>query len=103
MGPDGRGPADGVGSLSLYNPATGEVIDQVPLSGSADVDAAVKAAVAAYKGWSRTPLMERVRLMFRFKALLEDHVEALATIITRHHGKTLGEARGQVRPRIEAG
>src|SRR5260370_7828050 len=101
MGPDGRGPADGVGSLSLYNPATGEVIDQVPLSGSADVDAAVKAAVAAYKGWSRTPLMERVRLMFRFKALLEDHVEDLPTIITPPHAKPFDQSPAHARAALQ--
>jgi malonate-semialdehyde dehydrogenase (acetylating)/methylmalonate-semialdehyde dehydrogenase len=45
--------------------------------------------------------MERVRLMFRYKALLEDHFEELAAIVTRHHGKTLDEARGEVRRGIE--
>ena len=80
-------------SLPVYNPATGEVIGQVPLSGTKDVDAAVQAAAAAYRTWSRTAVMERVRLMFRFKALLEDNVEDLAAIITRHHGKTLDESR----------
>jgi len=88
-------------SLPIYNPATGEVIGQVPLSGSREVDAAVKAALAAYKTWSRTAVMERVRLMFRYKALLEDHFEDLAAIITRHHGKTLEESRGEVRRGIE--
>ena len=76
IGSEWRRPADGVASLPVYNPATGEVIEHVPLSGAADVDAAVQAAVKAYAGWSRTALMERVRLMFRFKALLEDNVEA---------------------------
>jgi malonate-semialdehyde dehydrogenase (acetylating) / methylmalonate-semialdehyde dehydrogenase len=88
-------------SLPIYNPATGEVIGQVPMSGAGEVDAAVKAAVAAYKGWSRTAVMERVRLMFRYKALLEEHFEELAAIITRHHGKTLEESRGEVRRGIE--
>src|SRR2546427_7627694 len=88
-------------TLPVSNPATGEVIAQVPLSGSAEVDAAVTAASAAFGGWSRTPVMERVRLMFRFKALLEDSVEDLAAIVTRHHGKTLEEARGEVRRGIE--
>ncbi|TMB89099.1 MAG: CoA-acylating methylmalonate-semialdehyde dehydrogenase [Chloroflexi bacterium] len=88
-------------SLPVYNPATGEVIGQVPLSGTKDVDAAVQAAAAAYRTWSRTAVMERVRLMFRFKALLEDNVEDLAAIITRHHGKTLDESRGEVRRGIE--
>jgi malonate-semialdehyde dehydrogenase (acetylating)/methylmalonate-semialdehyde dehydrogenase len=88
-------------TLPVYNPATGEVIDQVPLSGPAEVDAAVAAALAAYRGWSRTPLMERVRLMFRFKALLDEHADELAAIVTRHHGKTLDEAGGEVRRGIE--
>jgi malonate-semialdehyde dehydrogenase (acetylating) / methylmalonate-semialdehyde dehydrogenase len=88
-------------SLPIYNPATGEVIGQVPMSGAGEVDAAVKAALAAYKGWSRTAVMERVRLMFRYKALLEEHFEELAAIITRHHGKTLDESRGEVRRGIE--
>lgn len=101
VGSDWRAPADGAGTLPIYNPATGEVIDQVPLSGASEVDAAVQAAAQAYPDWSRTAVMERVRLMFRFKALLEDHFEDLARIITRHHGKTLDESRGEVRRGIE--
>src|ERR1700675_4260656 len=101
IGSEWRKASDGVASLPIYNPATGEVIGQVPMSGAKEVDAAVKAAVAAYKSWSRTALMERVRLMFRYKALLEEHFEDLAAIITRHHGKTLEESRGEVRRGIE--
>jgi malonate-semialdehyde dehydrogenase (acetylating)/methylmalonate-semialdehyde dehydrogenase len=101
IGSDRRRPANGTGSLPVYNPATGEIVDHVPLSGGEDVDAAVAAAVQAYATWSRTPVMERVRLMFRFKALLEEHFEELAAIITRHHGKTLDESRGEVRRGIE--
>ena len=100
IGSQWRSP-DVEGSLPIYNPATGEVIGQVPMSGAKEVDAAVKAAVAAYKSWSRTAVMERVRLMFRYKALLEEHFEDLASIITRHHGKTLEESRGEVRRGIE--
>ena len=100
IGSEWRSP-DVAKSLPIYNPATGEVIGQVPMSGAKEVDAAVQAAVAAYKSWSRTAVMERVRLMFRYKALLEDHFEDLAAIITRHHGKTLDESRGEVRRGIE--
>ncbi len=89
VGSQWRLPSDGIESLAVYNPATGQVIDQVPLSGSNEVDAAVQAAVMAYATWSLTPVMERVRLMFRFKSLLEEQFEDLAAIITRHHGKTL--------------
>ena len=101
IGSQWRVPANGTSALPVYNPATGEVIEQVPMSGSDEVDAAVQAAVKAYASWSRTALMERVRLMFAYKALLEKHFEQLAAIITRHHGKTLDESRGEVRRGIE--
>src|SRR5438128_8442466 len=101
IGAEWRSPADGVSSLPIFNPATGQEIEQVPLSRQPDVDAAVNAAVRAFPGWSRTAVMERVRLMFRFKAELEEHFEELASIITRHHGKTLEESRGEVRRGIE--
>jgi malonate-semialdehyde dehydrogenase (acetylating)/methylmalonate-semialdehyde dehydrogenase len=101
IGSQWRVPPDGTESLPVYNPASGQVIEQVPLSGSREVDAAVQAAAEAYATWSRTALMERVRLMFRFKALLEEHFEELAAIVTRHHGKTLDESRGEVRRGIE--
>jgi malonate-semialdehyde dehydrogenase (acetylating)/methylmalonate-semialdehyde dehydrogenase len=101
IGSEWRRPPDATASLPVYNPATGEVIEQVPLSGEAEVADAVSAAATAYPRWSRTSVMERVRLMFRFKSLLEEHFEELAAIITRHHGKTLDESRGEVRRGIE--
>src|SRR5947209_4196432 len=88
-------------ALPVYNPATEEVLDEVPLSGPTEVTQAVAAAAEAYAGWSQTPVMERTRLMFRYKALLEEHCEELAALVTRHHGKTLDEARGEVRRGIE--
>lgn len=88
-------------TLPVYNPALAEIIGEVPLSGSEAVGAAVEAASRAFPGWARTPLLQRVALMFRFKALLEDHAEDLAALITLHHGKTLEEARGEVRRGIE--
>lgn len=88
-------------NLPLYNPAIGEVIGQVPLSSAADVADAVAAAARAFPGWAATPVMERTRLMFAYKAVLERHFEELATIVTRNHGKTLEEARGEVRRGIE--
>jgi len=97
----GRWERPNVKTQSVYNPATGEVIGEVPLSGPEQIDAAVRAAAAAYPEWSTTPVMERTRLMFRFKALLEDHFEEIAAEVTLHHGKTLGEARGEVRRGIE--
>ncbi|HSS61050.1 MAG TPA: CoA-acylating methylmalonate-semialdehyde dehydrogenase [Candidatus Limnocylindrales bacterium] len=101
IGAEWRPPADAAETLPVFNPATGEVIEHVPLSGARDVDLAVRAALGAFDAWSRTAVMDRVRLMFRFKSVLEDHYEELAAIVTRHHGKTLDEARGEVRRGIE--
>ena len=88
-------------SLPVYNPATAEVIEQVPLSAANDVDAAVRAASDAFGRWSQTAVMDRARLMFAFKARLEANFEDLAALVTRHHGKTLDEARGEVRRGID--
>src|SRR5579871_304551 len=85
----------GCPALPLYNPATGEVIEHAPLSPEADVAEAVAAAAHAGSRWAATPVMERTRLMFNYKALLERHFEELAAIVTRNHGKTLEEARGE--------
>jgi malonate-semialdehyde dehydrogenase (acetylating)/methylmalonate-semialdehyde dehydrogenase len=101
IGSEWRLPAQDVRSLPVFNPATAEVIEQVPLSDGREVDAAVRAAAESFQTWSRTAVMDRVRLMFRFKAALEDRFEELAALVTRHHGKTLDEARGEVRRGIE--
>jgi malonate-semialdehyde dehydrogenase (acetylating)/methylmalonate-semialdehyde dehydrogenase len=93
--------SDGAEHLPVYNPATGDVIDEVPLAGAEIVDRAALVAQTAFGAWSNVALMERVRLMFRYKALLEEHAEELAGIVTTHHGKTLDEARGEVRRGIE--
>jgi malonate-semialdehyde dehydrogenase (acetylating) / methylmalonate-semialdehyde dehydrogenase len=93
--------ATATGLDDVPNPATGEVLARVPLSAAADVDAAVQAARAAFPGWAATPVVERARLLFRYKMLLEDHLDELAQIVTRENGKTLADARGEVRRGIE--
>jgi malonate-semialdehyde dehydrogenase (acetylating)/methylmalonate-semialdehyde dehydrogenase len=92
---------EGCRSLPIFNPASGEVIGQTPLCSAAEVSAAAAAAARAYPGWAATAVMERTRLMFNYKAVLEGHFEEVAAIITRNHGKTLDEARGEVRRGIE--
>jgi malonate-semialdehyde dehydrogenase (acetylating)/methylmalonate-semialdehyde dehydrogenase len=87
--------------LDVHNPARGEVIARTPLSTATDVDTAVRAAAAAFPGWSETPPVARARTMFAFKALLEEHFEELARLVTTEHGKTLEESRGSVRRGIE--
>lgn len=85
----------------VYNPATGEVIAQVPLSSRADLDAAVAAAKAAFPGWSRTAVPRRARILFRYQQLLVERWEELAQIITRENGKSYAEAYGEVQRGIE--
>jgi len=87
--------------FDVHNPAVGDVIGRTPLSSSADVDAAVRAAADAFPGWRETPVNTRAQVLYRFKALLEQHFEELARIVTTEHGKTLGESRGSVRRGIE--
>ena len=94
-------PSSGTDHVTVTNPARGVAIARTPLSRGADVDAAVKAAAAAYPGWSETPPVVRARAMFTFRQLLEDHFEEIARIVTTEHGKTLDESRGSVRRAIE--
>lgn len=82
--------------LDVYNPASGAVISRVPLSAAEDVDAAVKAAQAALPGWSGTPIKERVQVFYRYKALLEQHIDELAALITEENGKIESEARAEI-------
>jgi malonate-semialdehyde dehydrogenase (acetylating) / methylmalonate-semialdehyde dehydrogenase len=85
----------------VRNPATRQVLGEVPLGGSADVDRAAKAAHAAYAPWRATPAVERARSLFELKYLLDKHAEELARTVTRENGKTLVESRGSVRRGIE--
>jgi malonate-semialdehyde dehydrogenase (acetylating)/methylmalonate-semialdehyde dehydrogenase len=87
--------------LDVHNPARGTVIARTPLSTAKDVDTAIDAARKAFPGWSETPPITRARTMFKFKALLEEHFEELARIVTTEHGKTIDESRGSVRRGIE--
>ncbi len=86
---------------SVHNPSTGETIARVPLCGSAEVEVVVRAARQAFGAWSRTPAPVRAAKMFAFKGRLEAQFEELAALITRENGKTLDEARGDVRRGIE--
>src|SRR5438309_10617636 len=85
----------------VVNPATGEVIAKVPLSDAAEVNATIETAAAAYPEWRRTPAEDRIQPLFKLKQLLEEHVDDIARIITQENGKTLGEAKGEMRRAIE--
>src|SRR4029453_8045694 len=85
----------------VINPATGEKIAQVPLDGGSDVLAAIESADAAFPEWRRTPPEERIQYLFKLKQLFEDHLEELARLVTTENGKTLTEARAELRRAIE--
>jgi len=80
----------------VYDPALGTVASQVPLSTAEDVNAAVSSARNAFEGWSATPAVRRARVLFRFKALIDEHLDELALLLTSEHGKVLDDARGSV-------
>src|SRR5690606_28518293 len=80
----------------VFNPSVGEIIAEVPMGGAAEVDAAVRAAHDAFPAWADTPVVERARVMFKFRALIEQNFDAVARLICREHGKTYAEARGDL-------
>src|SRR5687768_9525335 len=86
---------------TILNPATGQSLGQVRMDSVSSAEAAVQAAVDAYPKWSATPVGERVQVLFRYKQILEKHFEELASMIVAEHGKTMAEARGDVRRGID--
>lgn len=87
--------------LDVKNPATGDLLGQVPLSPPEDIEKAANAAARAFIGWRRTPPTQRVQYLFNLKNLLEENFSDLARTITMECGKTLDEAKGEMRRAIE--
>ena len=87
--------------LPVVNPACAEVLGYVAMADKATVDDAVRAAYVAFPGWRDTQPIRRARIMFKFLALLEEHAERLAKIITDEHGKTQDDALGELQRGIE--
>ncbi len=81
---------------SVFNPATGEAIDELGLSSADEVNAAIQNAADAFPAWSATTPMKRAAVMFRFNELLGQHADAIAREISREHGKTHDDALGEV-------
>ncbi|PZX14652.1 CoA-acylating methylmalonate-semialdehyde dehydrogenase [Celeribacter halophilus] len=85
----------------VRNPATGEVIAKVPLATPAELDAAVEKAAAAQKEWAKVNPQRRARIFMKFGALLNENMDRLAECMSREHGKTLPDARGDVQRGLE--
>ncbi|MEO0963815.1 MAG: CoA-acylating methylmalonate-semialdehyde dehydrogenase [Planctomycetota bacterium] len=85
----------------VHNPSLGRPIAMTPLCGASIADDAVAAADDALAGWAQTPPVERARVMFAFRQLIETHFDELTALVTREHGKTLAEARAEVQRGLE--
>lgn len=91
----------GTAGNSVFNPSRGEAIAQTPHGDAATVDAAVQAARKAFVSWGTTPPPKRAAILFRYRDLLEANFTDLARLVVRENGKTLDEAKGDVRRGIE--
>jgi malonate-semialdehyde dehydrogenase (acetylating)/methylmalonate-semialdehyde dehydrogenase len=87
--------------MPVMNPSSGELIAEAACCTQSEVDEAVAAAVRAFPGWSETPIPTRIQLMFRFKQLLDAHLDELTLLLATENGKVLSEARGDVLKAIE--
>src|SRR5699024_10015897 len=87
--------------IELNNPATQEVIAQVPVTSSEELERAVASAKAAFRTWRDVPPPERARYLFRYQALLKEHQEEIATMLAEETGKTFADAMGDVWRGIE--
>jgi len=89
-------------SLPVVDPATGETLGAVPLSGADAVGTAVAAAARAFPSWRDVPVTERIQVLFRLRALVEEHLGELAETMSREHGKTRDESVGELKRGIES-
>lgn len=88
-------------SMDVTSPLDGTLLSKVCLSGAQDLNNAVAAAKAAFPGWSKTPIKERVQVFFRYKTLLEKHMKELAELCSEENGKTYGESVAEIEKCIE--
>ncbi|MEM9686404.1 MAG: CoA-acylating methylmalonate-semialdehyde dehydrogenase [Bacteroidota bacterium] len=92
---------NGNAAMDVISPLDGSRISTLPLSKRKDVDAAVKAAEAAFPAWSAMTLKERVQFFFRYRTLLEQHIEELTQLVHLENGKTYGEAKAEIEKSME--
>ncbi|MCL1817432.1 MAG: CoA-acylating methylmalonate-semialdehyde dehydrogenase [Spirochaetaceae bacterium] len=82
--------------LDIYDPSKGEVIAQAPVCTKEEVLAVIDAADAAYAKWSKTPIITRTQILFKFRDLVVKHMDELTHIVAREHGKVWSEAEGDI-------
>lgn len=87
--------------MDVTDSSTGEVFAKAPCCTAAEVESAIEAAAAAFPAWSGLPMQKRTQVLFKWKALLEQHEDELAYMCSRELGKNLDESRGEVVKVIE--
>jgi malonate-semialdehyde dehydrogenase (acetylating) / methylmalonate-semialdehyde dehydrogenase len=92
---------EGRATQPVTNPATAEVLAEVPFANEADVDRAVHSAHTAFLKWRAVPVVDRVQVLYRYKDLLERHAAEIAATLTRENGKTMDDSRAEVRRMIQ--
>ena len=92
---------ENVKTIPLNNPATGIQEAELAMASASQTMLAIEAATEAYPAWRATPPAKRAQVMFRFKALLEDHVDEICALVSREHGKIPHDAAGEVQRGIE--
>src|ERR1700689_5002107 len=80
----------------VVNPATQQVLAQVPFATDAEINAAIASAKQAYKTWKKTPIAARARIMLKLQALVREHMSRIAQTLSAEQGKTLADAEGDV-------
>jgi malonate-semialdehyde dehydrogenase (acetylating)/methylmalonate-semialdehyde dehydrogenase len=88
-------------NADVFNPSTGEVKAQVALASAAEVDEAVRSAVAAQAEWATVNPQRRARVMFQFKALVEADADNLARLLSEEHGKVIADSKGDLQRGLE--
>ena len=98
---DGKLHTNATRTQEVYNPSTGEATKQVALATVDTVEQAIAAAQRAFPAWRNTPPAKRAQVMFRFKALLEQHADKICELIGEEHGKIHHDAMGELQRGIE--
>jgi malonate-semialdehyde dehydrogenase (acetylating)/methylmalonate-semialdehyde dehydrogenase len=87
--------------LDVTSPLDGAALSQVPMSTTAELDAAVESAKSAFESWSKSTIKERVQVFFRYRSLLEKYSDELTALVVEENGKTFDEAKAEVEKSIE--
>ncbi|NNC72950.1 MAG: aldehyde dehydrogenase family protein, partial [Sphingomonadaceae bacterium] len=98
---NGSAAGGGTRKHDIWDPNTGEVQAKVSLGAQEELAKAMDAALAAQPAWAATNPQRRARVMFRYKELVEAHMEELAALLSSEHGKVIADAKGDVQRGLE--